>query len=116
MQKNVIRKMVQQNQKYDEIQKELNKQFGEHALKRNTVYKTMQEVKLGLFRKEEHSKPEKPYDEQLLITIQREIEKKEFYSVRSLAHKLHSQPSLIHRYLTERLHVVYQHTRWIPTF
>ena len=38
MQKDVIRKMVQEKHGYAEIEKELQKQFGEQAYKRTTIY------------------------------------------------------------------------------
>ena len=60
------------------------------------------------------SKGEKAINEQLLITIQQEIDKNEFFSVRSLAHNLNCHPSLIYRYITEQLGLVFKHTRWIP--
>ena len=71
--------MVQQNQPYPEIQKELIKQFGEHAYKKSAVYHLIQEAKFGFSEEEETSSHEKHIDEQLLITIQQEIEKNEFF-------------------------------------
>ena len=74
----------------------------------------IQEAKFGFSQEEEISFQEKCLYEQLLITIQQGIEKDDFFSVRSLAYKLNCQPCLIHRYLTQHLHLVFKHTRWIP--
>ena len=37
-----------------------------------------------------------------------------FFSVRSLAHKLRCSSNLVYRYLTQYLHLVFKHTRWVP--
>ena len=79
MQKNVIRNLCKEGQGFDEIQKQLDKKFGEQAYKRTTIYSVMQEVKLDLPPEEESSHHEYPIDEQLLYVIQQEIEKNEFF-------------------------------------
>ena len=97
IQKNVIRNLFVEGQGYDEIQKQLNKKFGEQAYKRTTIYSVIQEAKLDLPPKEESSHHEYPIDEQLLYIIQQEIEKNECFSVRSLSHKLRSSSNLASR-------------------
>ena len=114
MQKDVIRKMVQEKHGYAEIEKELQKQFGEQAYKRTTIYQIIQETKLGFPQAQESSNNENHIDRQLLITIQREIAENPFFSVCSLAQKLKVPPSTLYRYLTNELHLVYKHTRWVP--
>lgn len=114
MQEDVIQELFEEKKGYKEIQEELKKQFGEHAFKQSTVYKYLKKAKLGLPLKDHSAYHENQEDEQLLITIQQEIAKSPFFSVRSLAHNLKIQPSLVHRYLTQYLHLVFKHTRWVP--
>ena len=116
MQKDVIREMVAENQKFPEIQNRLQKEFGEQALKRSSIYEVMREQKFPSSPKKDSSTHKRQYDEELLIIIQQEIDKEEFFSVRSLAQKLKCQPSLIHRYLHERLNLVFKKTKLVPHF
>ena len=92
----------------------MHKQFGLHAYKRSTIYKYIQEVKLECFEPEESSYNGERIDEQLLTRIQQEIGQDKYFSVRSLAQKLNVNPHIIHRYLTQELHYVYKHSKWVP--
>ena len=114
MQQEVIKEMVLKNQKFKEIQKELEKKFGEQALKKTAIYNYIAKAKLGLPMIKDPTHSGNTIDEQLLITIRQEIEKNQFFSVRSLAYTLHCSPSLIYRYITNELHLVFKTTRWIP--
>ena len=60
---------------FEEIQNELEKQFDEHALKERAIYGWIQKAKLGLPMIKDSSHSGNRIDEQLLITISREIEK-----------------------------------------
>ena len=114
MQKEVIRKCAEEGQSFDEIQNELQIQFGQQAYKRSNIYKYMKAVKLGCFEAEDSLYNGKRIDEQLLTRIQQEIEEGQIFSVRSLARKLNTNPTIIYRYLREELHYIYKHTKWIP--
>ena len=114
MQKDLIQNLYQEGKGFDEIQKELKKQFGEHAYKTTAIYKHIREAKLGPSEEEQIEHHGNLPDDQLLIRISQEVENNEFFSVRSLAKKLNSQPSLIYRYLTQYLGLVFKNTRWIP--
>ena len=111
MQQDLIKEMVDAHQKYPEIKRELDKQFGEHALKKTAIYSWMEKAKLGLPMSKDSSHVGNPIDEQLLITIRKEIEKNEYFSICSLADKIHCYPNLIYRYLTNELDLVFKHTR-----
>ena len=114
MQDELIKKLFLEGQNCMEIQKELDRKFGEQAYKQRTIYKHLEKLKLGLPQGKQLSPFENHIDEQLLITIQQEVGKNEFFSVRSLAHKLNVAPTLIYRYLSKYLHLVFKHTKWIP--
>ena len=114
MQQEVIKEMVIAQHRFEEIQKELERQFGEHALKKSAIYRWMQKAKLGLPMIKDSTHSGNSIDEQLLITIQEEIEKNEFFSIRSIAHNVNAHPSLIYRYLTQQFGFVFKHTRYIP--
>ena len=114
MQKELIRKYYEEGLKVDEIQNELNKKFGEQAYKSSTIYKYIEQLKLGCFEEKDSQYNGFRVDEQLLFRIQQEINENKFFSVRSLANKLNVSTSTIHRYLTEELHLVYKHTKWVP--
>ena len=114
MQKDVIKKMFAEHQGFTAIQKELQKQFGEQAYKRSTIYQVMQGEKLGFSPEKEISPHENKIDEQLLYTIRRVIEESEFFSVRSVAQRLRVNETIVYRYFTRELHLVYKHTKWIP--
>ena len=114
MQTALIKEMVDAHKGFAEIEKKLDEQFGKQALKKTAIYGWMQKAKLGLPMSKDSSHTGNPIDEQLLITIQKTIRINEYFSVRSLADKLHCHPNLISRYLTEELHFVFKHTRYIP--
>ena len=114
MQQDVIKEMVEQNQKFPEIQNALIVKFGEQALGKSSIYEYIKRAKLGLPMVQESHNSGTKIDEQLLITIQQEVQKSQFFSVRSLAHKLNCCPNLVYRYLTDELHLVFKKTKWIP--
>lgn len=114
MQKELIIQLAREGHGYDEIQKELQNQFGQYAYKQNAIYKYMRQVKLGCFEAEVSSFNGERIDEQLLTRILQVIEENPFFSVRSIAMRLNVTPSIIHRYLTQELNYVYTHSRWVP--
>ena len=84
------------------------------AYKRFTIYKYIQKEKVGSSPEEHSHHVKNSYDNQLLISLQREIVKNDFFSVHSLTHNLNVQPSLIYRYLTQRLNYAFKKTKWVP--
>ena len=114
MQEDVIQTLFQEGEKPKEIQKKLEIQFGQQAFKSSTVYKYVKKAKLGLPLADHSRHQEIRYDEELLITIHHAVDQNKFFSVRSLAHDLNLQPSLVYRYLTQYLHLVFKHTKWVP--
>ena len=69
MQQELIKEMVINHCEFEEIQNELKKQFGEHALKKTAIYNWMQKAKLGLPMAKESHNGGISIDEQLLIRI-----------------------------------------------
>lgn len=98
------------------IEKELHVQFGKHALKRSTIYKYMNEARFAAPEPNEHGKPGRPIDTQLLRKIERTIKLWPYASVRMLAQLTNTPPVTVHRYLTQYLCYVYKFTKWIPHF
>ena len=70
MQQQVIKEMVTDHCEFEEIQNELKKQFGEHALKKTAIYNWIKKAKLGLPMEKESHNGGVSIDEQLLIRIQ----------------------------------------------
>ena len=114
MQEQFIQEMFLEKRSCKEIQNKLEIEFGKHAYKQSTIYKHLKRLRLGLPQTEQPSHKKQYIDEQLLITIRDEVEKNDFFSVRSLAYKLNTHPSLIYRYLTVHLHRVFKYTQWVP--
>lgn len=118
MQINDIKRMAKEGRKRLEIERELHEIYGEQAYKRSAIYKYIQETKFGCPEEEEsNNEPnynENRIDEQLLISIQKEVEKEGLYSVRSLAWKVKAPPSVVHRYLRNYLNYIFRPTRYVP--
>ena len=91
----------------------MEKQFGEHALKERAIYGWIQKAKLGLPMIKNSNHSGNRIDEQLLIIIQREIEKKRIFLCPLNYHNINAHPTLIYRYLTQ-LDLFFKHSRWIP--
>ena len=114
MQQKRIQEMFDEGLHYEDIQKQLDIEFGQQAFKKSTIYKYLKKAKLGLPLVEECPYTGNRLDQQLLITLQQEVDYTPYFSFRSLAYKLNSTPSLIYRYMTQQLHLVFKHTMWIP--
>ena len=113
MRKRVI-ELSKEGLKPREIQEILNREYGEHALGRSSIYKWSARAKLGYEEVEDEHRPGRPIDEQLLTRVDNTLETTPFASVAYIANTLSSNKATIYRYLTEHLGRVYKHSRWVP--
>ena len=60
MQQDLIQEMVLSKRKFGEIKQQLEKKFGEQALKKTAIYEWMKKANLGLPMRKESSMEEMP--------------------------------------------------------
>lgn len=113
-QNKVVQEMTLQQCTKDQIEKTLNRKFGEESMKSSTIYQKMRLVRCGQDKTQDRQYHSDRIDQQLSIAIQNVLEEYPFSSVRSIARDLNTPSSTIHRYLTEVLHLKYRLTRWLP--
>ena len=98
----------------DQIEQQLQIEFGMQAYCTKIVYKWMARCKLGFEFDEKHEKPDPKLDDQLLTRIIQIIDDQPFSSTRYIAQLLNEDNSTIWRYLTKNLGLVYKQSKWLP--
>jgi len=97
-----------------EIQEQLKDEYGKHAYSISAIYKWHSRTVTGHTDSKERDKPGKKPDEQLLVRIEQELEAEPFTLVRMISHKLGETPSIVWRYMTQELKLVFKTSRWVP--
>ena len=106
--------LAKKGEKPKDIQAKLQREYGEHALGRSSIYKWAARGKLGHEGVEDEHRSGRPSDDQLLTRVADTIENTPFASVAYIAQTLNSNKGTIYRYLTSYLGRVYKHSRWVP--
>ena len=113
-QKEKIKELAKKGMKKKEIEQELHVLYGTCSFKPPTIYKYIRETKFSPEALEKHEKPGPTIDFQLLYRIQNVLAEKPFASSYIIADILNETQSIVYRYLTNSLRLVYKHSLWIP--
>ena len=92
----------------------LHELYGESFVKSSTIYKYIAEAKFSPEALEKHEKPGPERDFQLLMRIKEVLDEMLFASSHVIADTLQETQSIVYRYLTNELWLVYKHSSWIP--
>ena len=109
-----IKELAKTGMKKKDIELKLHELYGTSSVKSSTIYKYIAEAKFSPEALEKHEKPGPERDFQLLTRIQEVLDELPFTSSHVIADTLHETQSIVYRYLTNELGLVYKHSSWIP--
>ena len=112
--KEKIKELAKKGMKKKEIEQELHVLYGASSLKSRAIYKYIAETKFSPEVLEEHDKPGRKIDSQLLNRIQEVLAEMPFASSYIIADTLNETQNIVYRYLTNYLGLVYKQSLWIP--
>ena len=113
-QKEKIKELAKKGMKKKEIEQELHVLYGASSLKSTAIYKYIAKTKFSPEVLEENDKPGRKIDSKLLNRIQEVLNEMPFASSYIIADIPKETQTIVYRYLTNHLGLVYKQSLWIP--